>query len=252
MAKIKIKDKSFWMTLVLALVIVALAGTAFIPTIAAKRNKAKAMAVSAVDCEAMRVLGCCNAYVAANRCSTKLNGKIKARVMGIPYTQKLRGNRTVDGTKYTEVAESVSALVKAAVKRERQDGVYYVYQGTYKNKAFSYDSPQQLSRSSYVAKYGQPFTGVVKYNLDNTVLQAVKTGENTYKFTLDPNKSTAYSRNEVKTVLGGKQYPQYNSVEFTLVTDGDRPVKVTCVEKFRIDKFGGTDCTAEYVESFIF
>lgn len=245
-------DKKFWLTIALAMLIVVLAGMAFLPTVLSKRTTTQAISARTVDSEAMRVLGCCNAYVAANGFKTTMSGSIKANVIGVPYTQKIHGNRTVDGNSYLEVAESVSALVKAAVKRERRDGAYYVSRGTYKNKAFKYDDEQKLSRSSYVAQYGQPFTGVVKYNLENAITQAIKTNENTYKYTLDPNRATLYSRNEVKTTLGGKTYPHYKSVEITLVTDGDRPIKVTSTEKFSINKFGGTDCTAEYIEVFHF
>lgn len=245
-------DKHFWLTIALALLIVVLACTAFLPTVLSKRTTTQAISARAVDSEAMRVLGCCNAYVAANGFKTTMSGAIRASVVGVPYTQKIRGSRTVDSNSYIEVAESVSALVKAAIKRERRDGAYYVSHGTYKNKAFKYDDEQKLSRSSYVAQYGQPFTGVVKYNIENTITQATRVSDNTYTYTLDPNRATVYSRNEVKTTLGGKTYPHYKSVEFTLVTDGDRPVKVTSTEKFRIDKFGGTDCTAEYTEVFNF
>lgn len=206
-----------------------------------------------VDAEAMRVLGCCNAYAAANDFTTTMTGKVKASVVGVPYTQKIHGKRTVgiDGT-FTDVAESKSAIVKAALKRERRDGKYYVSRGEYKNKSFSYNPEQPLSQNNYIARYGQPFTGIVKYNLDNTIISAKAVGDNVYKFVLDPAQSTLYSRNEIKTTLGGKSYPQFTRVEFTLTTDGDRPVKVTTTEKFRVEKFGGTNCTAEYTETFHF
>ena len=201
----------------------------------------------------MRILGCCNAYAAANDFTTTMTGMVKAKVIGVPYSQKIHGGRNVsrDGA-FTEVAESSSPLVKAALKRERRDGKYYVSRGDYKNKAFHYNTEQPLSEKSYTAQYGQPFTGIIKYNVDNAIISATAVGDNVYKFVLDPAKSTLYSRNEVKTTLGGKTYPKYSRVEFTLTTDGDRPVKVTATEKFRVDKFGGTDCTAEYTETFHF
>lgn len=244
-------DKGFWLTLLLSLIVIALAVSAFIPTFI-ERAFVQAESVQNVDGEAMRVLDRCNAYVAEHSFKTTMKGAIKARVVGVPYTQKIHGRRAVDGDKYSEVAESVSAFVKAAVKREKNGNVYYVSQGTYKNKKFKYQKAQELSYPTYVEKFGQPFTGVVKYNLDSAVTKAVKVNDNTYKYTLDPSKATLYSRNEVKTMLGGKMYPQYKSVEFTLTTDGDRPIKVISVENFRIEKFGGTDCTAKYEESFAF
>lgn len=247
-------EKGFWLTLALAVIIVILTGVAFLPTVFAKRETSRAATIGYdVDAEAMRVLGCCNAYAVANDFSTTMTGSVKARVVGVPYTQKIYGGRTVgrDGA-FTDVAESKSALVKAAIKRERRDGKYYVSRGDYKNKAFRYNAEQPMSEKNYTAQYGQPFTGIVKYRLENAVVSAMAVGDNVYKFVLDPAQSTLYSRNEVKTTLGGKSYPKYSYVEFTLTVDGDRPVKVTTVEKFRVDKFGGTDCTAEYTELFSF
>lgn len=247
-------EKGFWLTLALAVVIVILTGVAFLPTVFESRETTRAATtVYEVDEEAMRMLGCCNAYAAANDFTTTMTGTVKAKVVGVPYSQKIHGGRSVssDGA-FTEVAESTSALVKAALKRERRDGKYYVSRGDYKNKSFRYNTEQPLSEKNYTARYGQPFTGIVKYKLENTVISATAIGSNVYKFVLDPSQSTLYSRNEVKTTLGGKSYPKYSRVEFTLTTDGERPVKVTTVEKFRVDKFGGTDCTAEYCEIFHF
>lgn len=243
--------KGLWLALLSALIIIVLAGVAFLPSLMNRRIEATTYE-STLDSEAMQALGAANAYVAANDFTTTMNGSVKARVIGIPYNQKVYGKRTVSGDYFCDVAESVSALVKAAVKRERKDGSYFVSQGNYKSKAFTYSAATQLSHDNYVKQYGQPFTGVVKYKLDNAVLKAEKIGQNKYSFTLDPAQATLYSRNEVKTTLGGKSYPKYESVKFTLITDGERPIKVTATEKFKIDKFGGTNCTAQYTEVFKF
>ena len=243
--------KGLWLTLLSALIIIVLAGLAFLPSIMNRQTSATTFD-STLDADAMQALGAAGAYVAANDFETAMNGTIKAKVVGIPYTQKVHGKRTVSGEQFCDVAESTSAIVKAAIKRERKDGSYYVSQGNYKNKAFSYPAAKQLSHDKYVSQYGQPFTGIVKYNLNNTVLKAEKVGQNKYVFTLDPAQATLYSRNEVKTTLGGKSYPKYESVTFTLTTDGERPVKVTATEKFTVDKFGGTSCTAQYTEVFKF
>lgn len=248
-------DKGLWLTLVLSAVIVILAGTAFLPTIIARRSIPEATVVSAdVDAEAVRVLGCCDAYTAANAFTADMTGTVKASVLGVPYTQKIYGSRTVErgGEGFTQIAESTSALVKAAVKRQQRDGKYYVSRGSYKNKSFSYGDEQELSKSNYIAQFGQPFTGVIKYCLSNSIISAQKIDDNTYSYVLDPAHSTVYTRNEVKTTLGGSSYPEYKSVRFTLTTDGERPIRVVCTEKFKIDKFGGTNCTAEYTETFTF
>ena len=247
------KNKTgLWLTIALALLIVVLAVLAFLPTMIKPAQTEATSVGSGVDEEAMRVLGCCNAYVAKSGFKTTMNGTVKASVVGVPYTQKIHGGRTIDGDIYTDVAESTSALVKAALKRERRNGVYYVSRGDYKNKSFNYDNKKQLSKANYIAQYGQPCTGIVKYNLENTVIYAEKISDGKYRFVLDPIHATIYCRNEIKTTLGGKSYPEYKSVEFTLITDGEKPVKVTTTEKFKVDKFGGTECTAKYTEVFDF
>lgn len=251
----KAHKKGFIITLILSLLIAAMAVAAFVPTIVSNRARTEATSsVSDIDAEAMRMLGCCNAYAAANSFSTTMSGAVKASVIGVKYTQKIHGSRSVDAKSqtFTEVAESVSALVKASLKRERRDGEYYVSHGSYKKKSFTYGDEQKVAKSSYVAQYGQPFTGIVKYSLDGTVITAEQINANTFRYVLDPARSTMYSRNEVKTMLGGKSYPEYSHVEFTVTVDGEKPVKVTCSETFKIDKFGGTSCTAEYNEMFYF
>ncbi len=79
-----------------------------------------------------------------------------------------------------------------------------------------------------------------------------RVGENEFRFELDPAIATEYSKNAVKTALGGKSFPFYSHVSFTLFTDGDRPLKTVCNEKKRVNKFGGTNCTAVYTEMFAF
>lgn len=247
--------KSFVITILLSVLIMALAVAAFIPTLFSSNARTEATSsLSDINAEAMNVLEYCSDYVAKNNFSTGMNGAIKASVIGVPYTQKIHGSRTVNiqNNTYTEVAESVSALVKAALRRERRDGAFYVSHGNYKNKKFRYGDEHQLTQTDYVAQYGQPFTGIVKYDLDGTIIATEKIDENTYCYTLDPTRATQYSRNEVMTMLGGKSYPEYKSVTFTIITDGYRPIKVKCTEKFKIDKFGGTSCTAEYNETFRF
>ena len=251
--KIGIKNKGLWITFALALLIAALFCVALLPSVLNKQKKTEADTLQSVDPEAMRALGCCTAFIGANDFSTAMSGTIKASVVGVPYTQKINGKRTVnaDGS-FTDIAESKSALVKAAVKREYKGGSFHVTRGEYKKKAFTYGNGEDLSKNSYISKYGKPFTGLVKYNIENTVIAAQAVGKNSYRFVLDPDKATSFCRNEIKTMLGGKSYPAYKSVEFTLTTDGEKPIKVVSVEKFRIDKFGGTECTAQYTETFVF
>lgn len=254
MNKTEKKNKSFAITIALSTLIIILAIVSFVPTVFTKTRTEATSSMNELDAEAMRVLGCCNAYAAANTFTTTMNGSVKASVIGVKYTQKIHGRRAVDNKNqtFTEVAESVSALVKASLKRERNGDEFYVSRGNYKNKSFTYGEAEKLSKTGYIAQYGKPFIGIVKYNLDGTVITAEQVSPNTFRYVLDPSRSTMYSRNEVKTTLGGKSYPEYSQIEFTLTVDGDRPIKVTCSEKFKINKFGGTTCTAEYNEIFKF
>ncbi len=238
-------------TIVLFLLIILLVGAAFIPSVRGKSSVTASYSYES-DPEAIRALNGARAFAAANDYRTEMSGSVKARVLGIPYSQKITGKRTVNGDGNTDTAESVSAFVKAAIKREHNEKGYFVTRGVYKNKSFTYGTPKIMERNEYIAAYGKPFTDIVKYDLDNTVISAKCVGSNTYKFVLDPSRSTEYTRNEVKTTLGGKSYPKYEHVEFTLITDGEKAVKVTTHEKFEVDKFGGTSCTAEYTEKFIY
>ena len=116
----------------LVLLIAALFCVALLPSVLNKQKKTEADTLGSVEPEAMRVLGCCTAFIGANDFSTTMSGSVKASVVGVPYTQKINGRRTVGANTFTDIAESKSALVKAAVKREYKDGSYYVSRGEYK------------------------------------------------------------------------------------------------------------------------
>lgn len=247
---VSVKLKKVLPSVVLLAVIIVLAGLSFLPSVRSGNSIAVA-ANHELDPEAIRVLGCCRAYASSNDFQTTMSGSIKAKVFGLPYTQKVYGSRKVSGDDFTEVAESVSTFVKAGIRRGCTDGKYTIARGNYKKKSFTYGTPTELDRDGYVNAYGMPAIGIVRYELDNSVIGASKVDDNTFRYVLDVRKATAYSRNEVKTTVGSNSYPEYESVEFTLTTDpSNRAIKITAVEKFRIDKFGGTHCTATYTETF--
>lgn len=245
--------KGLWIAVISAVVILLLGGLSFLPSI---RGGSRATAVSYAamnnDEGALCALGCCQAAVATRAFETSMTGAVKARVFGLPITQRVTGGRTVDGENFCERAESVSAFVKAGMLRECREGTLGAVRGAYKHKRFEYGKVQPLSRDSFIETYGKPNTALVKYELEGAVISAETIGENTYRYVLDPTRATAYCRNEVRTLLGSKSYPKYESVEFTLVTDGEFPLSVTVKEKFEADKFGGTKCSAEYTEVFTF
>ncbi len=205
-----------------------------------------------LDAEAMRVLGDVCAYTSCNDFTVKMNGEIKAKAFGIPYTQRVHGGRSVIGGVYSEHAESKSAFIKSAFRRKSADGGIEVSVADYKNKKFVYRKPKLMKLDAYEKKYGRPNIGIVRYELDGTVKQAVKVKDGVYKYKLDQKPATRYSRNEVKTLTDCKSYPAYESVSFTLYVDGTRPVKISSREVFRIDVCGGLRCTASYVETFDF
>ncbi len=217
-----------------------------------KTAPAARASAAAIEPQAIVALHTAEAYVQDNAFTAKMNGTIKARVFGIPYTQKVHGERTCADGDYDERAESVSALVKAAVKRRVEDGKYFTAQGKYRRKSFDYGDPAEMSREDFVASYGKPCLGVVKYETDGAITEAKRVEDGVYSFTLDVKRATEYCKNAVRTMLKGDSYPEYEEVKFTLYMDGNRPTRVTGVEKFRVDKFGGTHCTVEYTEEFSF
>lgn len=246
MEKTNNKPKVIMSTVAVAF-IALLIGLAFLPAV--RQNATSASAYAERDGEAMRVLGCCGAYAATHDFQTTLDGKIKARVFGIPHTLTVRGGRTVNGDDFCDVQESVSALVKKGLKRQCLDGKYSAVFGEYKNKSFAYGEPTSTTRDGYIAAYGKPSVGICKYELENSVISATCAGDGVYVFKLDPRRATAYSRNEIKTVLDCSD-PEYESVELTVVSDGERATKITVCEKFRVDRFGGTHCAFTYSEVF--
>lgn len=237
---------------VIAALLLALMTAALLPAARRAETENTALAAMSVDGEAMQKLTAADAYARGHAFTTEMHGVIKARVFGIPYSQKVKGRREVDGDTFTDLAESKSAFVKAGVKKTCANGAFGVARGDYKKGGFVYGKEKTYDRDGYESAYGKPYTGIVKYELKGSVTDAKKNADGTYTFVFDPRRATAYSRNEVRTTLGGKSYPEYESVSLTLTVDGERPVKVTVREKFTVDKFGGTHCTAEYTETFDF
>lgn len=204
------------------------------------------------DPDAENMLYNCISYCDCHDFDTALSGKITAHVFGVPYSQSVTGGRSVRDGECTDRAESASAFVKAAIKKIYSDGRYFVSKGEYKRKEVVYSDPTEFSSEDYVSLYGKPQLGLIKYELSGAITGSKRISNNEYEYTLDPSRATVYSRNEVKTALGGKTYPMYESVVVRLVVDGERPVKVTVREKLRVEKFGGTKCAAEYTETFTF
>lgn len=246
---VAIKLKKVLPSVILLAIVALLAGLSFLPSVRGTADAVSARS-SAIDPEAIRVLNCCKAYAAVNDFSTKLDGSIKAKVYGIPYTQAVSGTRTVEGEEFCFVTESASAFVKAGMKKQCENGEYSVTNADYKSRAFVYGAPKKFNRDKYVATYGKPSTGLVKYELEGSIISAERVDGDTFRFVLDARRATRYSRNEVRTILGGKSFPEYEAVEFTLTVDGERAVKITSIEQFTVDRMGGTHCTAQYTEVF--
>lgn len=213
---------------------------------------AGAATTSGTDPDAVRALNNCTAYTASHDFETQLSGTIKAKVFGIPYKISVSGGRVISDGDAVSTAESVSAFVKAGIKRKVSDGKLYSYDGTYKRKNFSYSNPKEYSYNEYVAKFGKPELGLVKYELNGNILSAVKLSDNSFRYTLEPKRAAKYCSNEVKTTLDVNKSPVYDLIEVTLDTDGKRPSRVTIHEIFTVDKFGGTRCDAVYTETFSF
>ncbi len=237
----------------LLLLIVAMVAAAFLPPVrGGGAAPAAATENTRTDVEAMRALGDACAFAARNDFSVKTSGEIKAKAFGIPYTQRVKGGRSVKGGVFSEYAETTSAFVKSAFRKKSVAGGVEVSRGEYKGKKFVYGKPKLMSRENYEKTYGKPATGIVRYEIDGTVKRAEKIKDGVYKYTLNPKSAAMFTRNEVKTLTKSKKHPVYESVSFTLYLDGDRPVKVCSKEVFRADLCGGLRCTATYTENFDF
>ena len=251
MKESSVKVKKALPAIAVLLIIAVMIAAAFVPVVRSGAVREQAVLYAdAVDSRAMEALNNARAYVDGNDFSTSLTGSVKARVFGIPYTQNMSGTRVYKDGKFVGTVESKSALVKVGFKTVAEDGKYTVARGKYKRKGFDYGSAAEYGYSDYVAAFGKPDIGLVKYDLDGAVTKAVAGDDGSYTFTLDVKRAAQYCGNAVKSILGTEKYPQYKSVEFTLYTDGERPVKVVTREQFRVDKYGGVDCTAECTEIF--
>ena len=235
-----------------AILLAVLAAFIAIAFIAPSNTASATPSSNVVDHDAVRVLNNCAAYAASHDFETSMTGTVKAKVFGIPYKITVDGHRTVEDGNLESVAESVSAFVKAGVMRRVEGGKLYSANGTYKNRCFTYSEPREYSFDDYVASFGKPDLGLVKYELNGNVVSAEKVSPTSYRFTLDPNRAARYSRNEVKTTLGTDKLPDYELIEISLEVDGNKPTRVTVHETFSVDKFGGTRCDASYTETFTF
>lgn len=243
------KRRSVLTTVVLLALLACMSVLALLSTL---RGRPSAVAARSADADALAALNACRAYADAHDFTTDTVGTIKARAFGIPYSQKVTGGREKCGAHCVEIAESRSALAKAALKKETDADGFFVTLGKFDGKKAVYGAPTELTRESYIAAYGMPNDGLVKYELDGAIVSSEHVGDGVYKYSLDPTRAARFCRNEIKTTVGGKTYPEYGSIELTLYTDGERPLKLTVCEKFRVEKFGGTSCTAEYTETFRF
>lgn len=231
-------------------IIAVLLGLALLPALREDKTRTVSAELNGRDDEAMRVLNCCVAYCASHDFSATLSGNIKAGVLGVPYSLDVKGSRVVSGEDYTEAEECASAFIKVGLKKGRKDGEYFVATGEYKDKEFFYNDGRRMDKTKFINRYGLPHDGLTGYIIDGAVISATAVSQNEYKYVLDYHRATEYSKNEIKTLLKTDVDPVYESVELTIVTDGDRAVKITSREKFRVDKFGGTHCAAEYTEVF--
>lgn len=212
------------------------------------RSATAPSAYEAPDRSALAVLFACDGYTRSHNYSTRLTGKIEARVFGVPYSQEVSGSRKVGGGVFEEIAESHSAFVSAAIKKEKVKNGFAVSRGKYKRGAFVYGEPEVMNYNAFVSAYGKPATSLCKHEL--SVVSAECVSPCKYRYVLDNEKSTMYSSNEVVTALGER--PVYESVEMLLTVNGDAPAVVVVTEVFRVNKFGGVKCRAEYTEEFVF
>ena len=227
----------------------AIALAVFIVFIAAVPSGSHSAYAEEVDTDAVSVLESVSKYASSRGFTSTMYGEVTARVFGIKYVQRVRGERKIKGGDYFERAESVSSFVKAAIEKSRSRGRYYVSHGKFDGNRAEYPDAVELSEADYVASYGYPPLGLIKYDWKGNILSARKTGEGEYTYTLDPHKSTVNSAVEVRTALGCKALPEYRSVEVVLYTDGVKPIKTVCREVLVVDKFGGVECSAVYEES---
>lgn len=214
-------------------------------------------------------------------------GKVVADIKLGSYTQKINNTRVVNGdTVFTETISSSSLKSVAEQKYAYKDIIIYRPSTSINGSSATFaNSAYQMTYESYSKKYGLIPNQLSKYIVNASTIVSVRdenaTGrsraalnasENTeydfsvpdslevgadgnYKFTLtlDPLESTLYYRNEVRTLAGADENPNFNSVRITVtMTDDWHPVSVRAVENYdiAIPVIGAMNCTSDITEVF--
>lgn len=163
--------------------------------------------------------------------------------------QDIYSERVVTQNATYKKSISYSSMKKVGVQYYINNNQYIV-QNTKNIKSidsysFSNDEAVKLTEEAFVNAYGLAPRSLSSYVLnDDTILDSFYVGKdenglNQYKFTLDPTLSTAYIRNEMKTMAGSEKYPVIDEIEFTIWMNDDWQVSKTHNKaSYRIEMFG--------------
>lgn len=207
------------------------------------------------------------------------------------YTQHLTNTRVVynKNTVFTETVSSSS--LKSLAEQKYADNGVIIYRPSSKisgGKATFASTAAQMSYKNYSESYGTVPNQLSKYLInEETVIgvcdenasvllplnadgssdgadgastfpapeRLIKNADGNYVFTLtlDPEKSSVYYRNEVRTLGGADSNPKFHSVKITVTIDDNwMPVSVRTYENYDIEipVLGAMNCSGDNYEEF--
>lgn len=215
------------------------------------------------------------------------DGRVDADIGIGSYTQYLTNTRIVykTNTVFTETISS-SSMVSLAEQKYADNGII-IYRPSTKisgNKATFSSKAMPMSYENYSEKYGSVPNQLSKYIINEKTILSVKDdnasvkgalnssdsdgdisfsvpealvadadGNYSFTLTLDPKESSLYYRNEVRTLAGADQNPNFKSVKITIKIDKNwNPISTRTVEVYdiAIPVIGSTECTGTNVENF--
>ena len=193
---------------------------------------------------------------------TEKVGKVTGKVGFISTDQEVKNQRIVNGSEIFTQSISMSSMVQVGEQQYVDNGIYLL---KIADKVNSVDDPvwndqiTALSPDAHEKRYGAVQDGLSNYIISqDTILSSEYLGESdgnyTFSFELDPDKSSAYYRREVKTMSGSEKIPLFHSVKVKITINEEwQPQQVEVEENYdvAIPVVGTANCTGVLVEDFL-
>ena len=206
-----------------------------------------------------------NAYYAVYAMSqlqsftTQSQGETVTKVAFASVSQKIKGSRVINGTEVYKENVSHSSFRSVGTRLFIKGDNYVVHNAdkvSSVNEVTWEKAAGRISKDSFLEKFGYVPNSVTSYILtDETILSAKFLGEQngiySFRYELDPIKSTANLRLEMRTMAGNDSLPVFEKASITVRMDKTWQVtEVVTDSVYEVDMLGGVTCTESVVETF--